>query len=492
MESGTSPDSVFADSPAAPQPAGVSLRVLAPVLLAGGLLPALLLAVLEAQLALAVYSGLYLLGVVWLAQRWVVRPLRLLAGAMRHIELGRYRPWMQAPRGPLREMQVLHRGLHGMWLGLERRGRARDAALEELSRREQGYRGLFEANPNIMWISDAETLVFLAVNDAAIEHYGYSRHEFLSMTLADLLPPEDREDMGDPAGEAPDDAPGPRYLRGMPRIWRHVTRGGRTLLVEVARHDIEFAARPARLSLVTDVTQRLAGESRLRQRLDDANAQLAHARRELASARSLVGGLGQLAAEPGRLEPVLRRLQRLAQLAQSPLAPEVVDLSAMAEREVHLLRLGEPARRVHVEVQPQLVALADASLAHDLLRELLANAWSFTRGRNNAWIRVGRHGEAGPFFVSDNGVGFEAADQARLFLPFERLPSQAGYAGQGLGLAIALAAAQRHRGRVWAQSEPGQGATFLFTLAPAPAQGEVQVAEVVIEPADQAVAPTGT
>jgi PAS domain S-box-containing protein len=491
MESARPPDSVFDPSQASP-PDGVSLRVLVPLLLAAGLLPALVLVAFEAYVALAAFATLYLLGVGWLALRWVVRPLRLLAGAMRHIELGRYRPWMQAPPGRLREMQVLHRGLHGMWEGLERRRRALDAALVELSRREQGYRGLFEANPNIMWISDAQTLVFLAVNDAAIAHYGYSRNEFLSMSLTDLLPPEDRDDMGDPAGDAPDDAPGPRHLRGMPRIWRHVTRGGRTLLVEVARHDIDFSARPARLSLVTDVTQRLAGESRLRQRLDDANAQLAHARRELAGARSLVSGVTQLAADPVRLEPVMRRLQRLSHLAHAPFAPEDVDLSVLAEHEVHLLRLGEPARRVHVEVQPGLLASADAALARDLVHELLANAWSFTRGRANAWIRVGRQGDGGPFFVSDNGVGFEATEQARLFLPFERLHSQAEYPGQGLGLAIALAAAQRHQGRLWAQSQPGQGATFLFTLAPAVAQGELQVAEVVIEPADQAVAPTGT
>ena len=90
-------------------------------------------------------------------------------------------------------------------------------------------------------------------------------------------------------------------------------------------------------------------------------------------------------------------------------------------------------------------------------------------------------------------MGFEAAEQARLFLPFERSHAHADAPGQGLGLAIALAAAQRHQGRLWAQSEPGQGATFLFTLAPAAAQGELQVTEVVIDSvADQVAAPTGT
>ena len=50
---------------------------------------------------------------------------------------------------------------------------------------------LFEASPTPMWVYDAETLAFLAVNDAAVRHYGYSREEFLAMTIKDIRPPED-------------------------------------------------------------------------------------------------------------------------------------------------------------------------------------------------------------------------------------------------------------------------------------------------------------
>lgn len=485
MKPGSSVDSAFAAPASRPAVQGASLRSVGALLVLAAILPALVLGVLKAYAALAVFAGVYLLAVGWLALRWVWRPLRQLAGALRHIERGRYRPWMQAPPGPLLEVRVLHRGLHALWEGLERRGRARDAALEELSRREQGYRGLFEANPNIMWITDAQTLAFLAVNDAAVAHYGYSRHEFLSMRITDLLPPEDREDLAEAAGDAAGEAPGPRYLRSMPRIWRHVTRPGRLLLVEVARHELEFANRPARLSLVTDVTQRLAGESRLRERLDDANAQLARARRELAGARSLVTGMSHLNLEGDGLQSMLRRLQRLTQLPDTAFAEQVVDLSAMAEHEVHLLRLAQPARRVHVEVEPGLVCAADAGLARQLLRELLANAWTFTGHRPNAWIRVGQAEDGdGAFFVSDNGIGFEPSLQARLYLPFERLHSPADYPGDGLGLAIAAAAVQRHQGRLWAQSQPGQGATFHFTLAPPERDdSDVQVLEVLIDDA---------
>src|SRR5947209_659186 len=64
-------------------------------------------------------------------------------------------------------------------------------AEESLRNSEARYRLLFESNPVPMWVYDRETLSFLAVNEAATHHYGYSREEFLSMTIKDVRPPED-------------------------------------------------------------------------------------------------------------------------------------------------------------------------------------------------------------------------------------------------------------------------------------------------------------
>lgn len=56
---------------------------------------------------------------------------------------------------------------------------------------DAGYRMLFDGNPHPMWVYDVETLAFLAVNQAAVRHYGYPRGEFLAMTIAEIRPPED-------------------------------------------------------------------------------------------------------------------------------------------------------------------------------------------------------------------------------------------------------------------------------------------------------------
>ena len=62
-----------------------------------------------------------------------------------------------------------------------------------VGRATEHYRLLFAAHPHPMWVHDPETLRILEVNDAAVTHYGYSREEFVSMTLPDLRPTEDVE-----------------------------------------------------------------------------------------------------------------------------------------------------------------------------------------------------------------------------------------------------------------------------------------------------------
>jgi len=80
------------------------------------------------------------------------------------------------------------------------------AALLRSSSEDQ-YRLLFEGNPNPMWVYDEETLRFLAVNEAAVRVYGYSREEFLAKTIVEIRPPEERERLLALLEEPPTDRP---------------------------------------------------------------------------------------------------------------------------------------------------------------------------------------------------------------------------------------------------------------------------------------------
>ncbi len=126
---------------------------------------------------------------------------------------------------------------------------ARRLVKEVLQESEQRYRSLFEHHPVPLWVVDEATLQFLAVNQTAIEHYGYSREEFLGMSLRDIRAPEDvpaLENVFRQAGEA----------HRTPGRWRHRRRDGSSITVEVTSHAISFAGRPARLALLQDVTAR--------------------------------------------------------------------------------------------------------------------------------------------------------------------------------------------------------------------------------------------
>jgi PAS domain S-box-containing protein len=120
------------------------------------------------------------------------------------------------------------------------------------------YRLLFESNPVPMWAYDTATLRFLAVNDAAIRSYGFTREEFLSMTLVDVRPREDAVRLRQIAREVPEGF----HQTGE---WRHRKKDGTVFPVEITSHSIEFGGRPARLVLVTDITERRAVEDALRE-----------------------------------------------------------------------------------------------------------------------------------------------------------------------------------------------------------------------------------
>lgn len=127
-------------------------------------------------------------------------------------------------------------------------------AEEQLRTSEAQFRLLFESNPNPMWVMDEETLRFLAVNSAALRHYGYTEAEFLALTL-EHIQQEKQQVQG---LNAADCKAGPQESRAS--LFRHLKKDGTPIDVEVTASAIPFSGRHGRLVLVTDVTARLAAE----------------------------------------------------------------------------------------------------------------------------------------------------------------------------------------------------------------------------------------
>jgi diguanylate cyclase (GGDEF)-like protein/PAS domain S-box-containing protein len=134
---------------------------------------------------------------------------------------------------------------------------AQEEADGELRASEARFRQLFAGNPQPMWVYDAETLVFLAVNDAATAHYGYTRDEFLARRLSDVR-------VGEEVLVTSHDlqrAEGTFALAA-----RHRLKDGRTIDVEMSAHEFDFESRNAVLIALQDVTRRNALEEELRDR----------------------------------------------------------------------------------------------------------------------------------------------------------------------------------------------------------------------------------
>ncbi len=123
---------------------------------------------------------------------------------------------------------------------------------------ETRHRELFVSNPHPMWIYDLDSLAFLDVNNAAMAHYGYSREEFLSMTIKDIRPADDVPRLLDNVNRVSD---------GLDKagIWRHIRKDGSAIDVEITSHVLQFGQHRAEMVLVNDITERKQAEEALHQ-----------------------------------------------------------------------------------------------------------------------------------------------------------------------------------------------------------------------------------
>lgn len=177
----------------------------------------------------------------------------------------------------------------------------------------------------------------------------------------------------------------------------------------------------------------------------------------------------QLVQQSAReMDDLITRLLSMVSPDRQPVQRVELDLSAMVLSIARRLQAAEPQRQVRWTVQPGLTARGDRALVANILQNLLENAWKYTSRVPDAVIAFGADVDAtmNPvFFIGDNGVGFDMTQAARLFEPFERLPSARGFAGSGLGLASVKANLAAHGGIAWASSKQGVGSVFYFTLA---------------------------
>jgi two-component system, cell cycle sensor histidine kinase and response regulator CckA len=360
---------------------------------------------------------------------------------------------------------------------------------QSLERSEERYRLLFEASPLPMWVYDVDTRRFLAVNGAAVAHYGYTAAEFLGMAVDDLL-------------EAP----------GSPR---HQTKDGTLIEVEVSEGRVEFNGRPAALALVNDVTERQALEDRLVQaeKMEAIGRLAGGVAHDFNNLLTVISGYAEiLLARPeldGRehLSEIHHAADQAAALTRQLLAfsrrqvlhPRVVDVNRIvAGMEPMVRRIIGRDIQVGVRLAPDRATVkADRSQLERVILNLAANARdampkggrltieTATVDVDAEFVASRGEGTAGPnvlLAVSDTGVGMSESVQRQAFEPF--FTTKRPGSGTGLGLATVFGVVKQSGGSIYVYSEPGRGTTFKIYLpaaAPAPEESAAPVPDPAAE-----------
>ncbi len=357
---------------------------------------------------------------------------------------------------------------------------------------DRRYRMLFEANPQPMWIFDVETLEFLAVNDAAVRHYGYAREEFLAMSIMDIRPAE--ETPGPPvtgAGRRPEVA-----------FTRHQRKDGTVMDMEIVSHELEMDGRRARLVLATDISER----TRIRAALHHSQEQLRQAQRLDAMGRLAVGiahdfnnilttirGFGDILYrelaedDPHRADAdqIRKAADRGVVLTGQLLAfgqrqvphPQVLDLHQVIRSMEGLIRqlLGADIR-VELRLLPGSAMLRmDVGHLDQLLVNIILNARDAMPQGGTLTIETGerqiaegsrmrrvRPGTYVLLAIHDTGAGVGTDAAGELFEPVPSGDPRDQRAG--LGLAIVYGIVRQNGGVVRVSSEPGEGTTVKVYL----------------------------
>jgi PAS domain S-box-containing protein len=388
-------------------------------------------------------------------------------------------------------------------LGIKRKG-----SEEEQRASEERYRLLFESNPHSLWVYDQETFAFLAVNDAALRHYGYSRAEFLAMTALDIESPaevpafrEEHETLVAQQGLG-------RTYRS-PHTFKHRRKDGAIIEVDLAANSIVFEGRKAWLLLATDVTEKRSLEAQLQQsqKMESIGRLAGGVAHDFNNLLGIITGYSELLRKRVGTDPrlvkyvddIIKAAERAAGLTRQLLAfsrkqvlqPRILDLNAVvAETETMLRRLiGEDIQLMTV-LDGQLSAVrADPGQMDQVLMNLAVNARdAMPRGgrltietgnvvldqayaRQHAGVEPGRYVMLA---VSDTGQGMTPEVRARSFEPFFTTKAQGK--GTGLGLATVHGIVRQSGGHIWLYSEPGQGTTFKIYLPRTDAPAAVEAA----------------
>ncbi|MBI2681718.1 MAG: response regulator [Acidobacteriales bacterium] len=363
------------------------------------------------------------------------------------------------------------------------------AANHRLRRSEDRFHLLFAQHPHPMFVYQTHSLRILEVNQAAIQKYGYSREEFLEMTVQDIRPEEDL-----PRFIELISARSPNAYLGQ---WRHKTRDGKILHVDITARTLHFEGHEATLVTATDITERRVLEEQLRQsqKMEAVGTLAGGVAHDFNNLLTVIKGYGTLlqeqldGSEKGRNElgEILQAADRASSLTRQLLAfsrrqilrTESVDLNTLVLNSVRMLErlIGENIR-VTTRLSPDIGLIqADTSQIDQVILNLAVNARDAMPAGGELIFETSciaardiSHLEhlslAADHYVllrvTDTGTGMDPATKAHIFEPFFTTKEQGK--GTGLGLSTVYGIVKQSDGFIWVVSAPDKGTSFFIYL----------------------------
>jgi hypothetical protein len=337
-----------------------------------------------------------------------------------------------------------------------------------------------------MWVYDLETLAFLAVNDAAIHHYGYTRNEFLAMTIKDIRPLDDAERLLTNIGER-------RQTSERAGSSRHRVKSGRLIDVEITSHEMAFAGQSAALVVAQDITERRTLEEQFQQaqKMEAVGRLAGGVAHDFNNLLTVILGLCELLladrnpddSRQADIAEIQEAGIRAARLTRQLLAfsrkqiiePTLLDMNVIvADLRAMLGRLiGEDVKVVLGLGADLALVKADRGQVEQIVMNLAVNARdAMPKGGmltiETANVELDEHyakthldvkpGLYVRLTVTDTGTGMTPQVQARLFEPF--FTTKEPGKGTGLGMATVFGIVTRSGGSVGVSSKVGKGTQF--------------------------------
>ncbi len=379
---------------------------------------------------------------------------------------------------------IVWSGRHLHQLDVERKRAG--VALQE---REKMLEALFEHSPDAIIVVNQEGHIS-RVNRLAENLFGYTRDEFIHMTIETLIPERYSKNHVHHRSNYHANPSSRAMGTGLQLYARR--KDGTEFPVDIMLSPVETSEGSVVTAVIRDITERKVAEEKLKITLEDlgrSNKELEQfayvASHDLQEPLRMVSSFTQMLERrykdkldadandfigfavdgANRMQVLINDLLMYSRVGTRGNPFEPTDMNEILGQAIANLRVAIEESHTIITNDELPAVRVDAAQIAQLFQNLLSNGIKF--GANNTpfvHVSFSESSDEWVFSVKDNGIGIAPAYYERIFVIFRRLQTKAEYPGTGIGLAICKKIVERHGGKIWVESELGKGSTFYFTI----------------------------